>query len=229
VKKIHQCVTRINEAVKSDSTLSIVAMLVMESAANILNATPAWPSVCDETQDEQEDADPDTDEENEVEDDGCYAFHTEDYYPIGKLIEAIEGLSDREELSPETRDELRIFLFAMERLPLVTPGIRMSLALRIDQGGESDWREIRFEDDEFSLGGGSWVDGDADTEKVFEVSKSYRDGDAFSATGFAEYFTECAEDVCREVVTQDYSDEPFTGWDLPKDKKRWGSLPCDFL
>ena len=76
---------------------------------------------------------------------------------------------ERPELSPETVAQLRVFLFAMERLPLVTPGVRMSLGLRLDQGGESDWIEIRMEDGEFTLGRGSWIDGDADTETVFEV------------------------------------------------------------
>ena len=96
-------------------------------------------------------------------------------------------------------------------------------------GGESDWIEIRMEDGEFGLGRGTWIDGDADTEAVFEVTSDYRDGDAFIATQFAESFTECASDVCREVIVEDTSDEPFTGWDLEPDKKRWASLPCSFL
>jgi hypothetical protein len=86
-----------------------------------------------------------------------------------------------------------------------------------------------MEDAEFSLGRGSWIDGDADTETVFEVTPDYRDGDAFIATQFAESFTECARDVCREIVIDDTSDEPFTGWDLVPDKNRWASLPCSYL
>ena len=105
----------------------------------------------------------------------------------------------------------------------------MSLGLRIDQGGESDWIEIRMEDDTFTLGRGSWIDGDADTETVFEVGPGYRDGDAFQASNFAQSYLSCAEDVCREVVIDDTSDEPFNGWDLKKDKSRWGTLPSSFL
>lgn len=71
----------------------------------------------------------------------------------------------------------------MERLPLVTPGVRMRLGLRLDQGGESDWIEIRMEDEVFTLGrGGSWIDGSADSEAVFEAGVGYRDGDAFQAS-----------------------------------------------
>jgi len=104
----------------------------------------------------------------------------------------------------------------------------MSLGLRIDQGGESDWIEIQMEDGEFTLGRGAWIDGDASTETVFEVSSGYRDGDAFAATHFAESFSECADDVCREVVIEDHSDEPCSEWGLTPGKSNWSSLPSDF-
>lgn len=161
--------------------------------------------------------------------DDCYAFYSEDSYPVGQLIDAIRDVMDRPELSPETLEQLRVFLFAMERLPLVTPGVRMSVGLRLDQGGESDWIEIRIEDDVFSLERGTWIDGDANTETYFEAGLGYRDGDAFQASNLALSFLSCAEDVCRDVVIDDSSDEPFDGWNLGKDKGRWGSLPCSFL
>jgi|GEM_PF-2445999 len=177
-----------------------------------------------ETEPEQDDTPEDEDSA-----DDCYGFYSEDSYPVGQLIDAIRDVMDRPELSPETLELLRVFLFAMERLPLVTPGVRMGLGLRLDQGGESDWREIRMEDGVFTLGRGTWTEGDADTETVFEVGPGHRDGDAFQASNFALSFIGCTEDVCREVVIDDSSDEPFNGWDLKKDKSRWGSLPCSFL
>jgi hypothetical protein len=45
---IHQCVEAVNEAVKCGTAPGLVAMLVRESAANILNTTPAWPAICDQ-------------------------------------------------------------------------------------------------------------------------------------------------------------------------------------
>jgi hypothetical protein len=178
-----------------------------------------------ESYDEDDD---ETDEDEDSYDPNCYAFCSEDSYPIGKLVSAIRCLTDRSDLPAETAEKLKVFLFVMERLPLVTPGIRMSLGLRLDQGGESDWIEIRMEDGEFTLGRGAWVDGDADTETVFEVTPDYREGDAFAATHFAESFAECAHDVCRKVVIEDFSDEPFTAWDMPQEKERWNDLPCSF-
>ena len=230
-------VDEVDKAVKEGTAEFLVQMLLMSCTINILHCIPSPPDLADEPEPEPEPAEPDENEEDaedeETEDDGydpnCYAFYCEDSYPVGTLIKAIRSLMERSDLPDEATDNLKVFLFAMQRLPLVTPGVRMTLGLRLDQGGESAWIEIRMEDGEFSLGRGTWIDGDADTETVFEVTSDYREGDAFVASQFAESFTECARDVCREVVIDDGSDGPFTGWDLAPDKKRWGSLPCSFV
>ena len=232
VVSIDRCVQAVDEAVTNGTASDLVLMLVMESATNIMDAIPSLPesdgnneadsAPADFTEDAEEKCDHDSD-------DGCYGFYSEDSYPVGQLVDVIRDIMERPELSTEAVAQLRVFLFAMERLPLVTPGVRMSLGLRLDQGGESDWIEIRIEDDIFTLGRGSWIDGDADTETVFEAGPDYRDGDAFQASNFAQSFLSCAEDVCREVVIADSSDEPFNGWDLEKDTSRWGKLPCSYL
>lgn len=230
-------VAQVQEAVQEGIADPSLQLLLMESGLNILKTIPTAP-VSEENQepepDEAEEAtEDDFNEDGEDEEDdhdpNCYAFYSEDSYPVGTLIKAIRGLMDRPKLPKETTGNLKVFLFAMQRLPLVTPGVHMSLGLRLDQGGESAWIEIRMGDGEFSLGSGTWIDGDADTETVFEVTPDYREGDAFLASQFAESFKECARDVCREVVIEDWSDEPFTGWDLKPDAKRWGSLFCSFL
>jgi hypothetical protein len=188
-----------------------------------------FPGIAENEEDPEPGQQEDDRDQEDRHDPNCYAFFCEDSYPVGQLIDAIDDMMERPGVSAETLGQLRAFLFAMKRLPLVTPGVRMSLGLRLDQGGESDWIEIRMEDGEFALGRGSWVDGDADTETVFEVSPDYRDGDAFIASQFAASFAECAEDVCRELVIDDSSGEPFNAWDLKPDKSRWSSLPCSFI
>jgi hypothetical protein len=233
IMTINECVKAVQEAVKNGSASPLVSLLVMESAANILNTAPAFPAVSEDEETESDRDDIEEDGEYDDDEDGCdpncYAFNCEDSYPVGQLIDAVRDMLERPELSTETVKQLCVFLFAMERLPLVTPGVRMSLGLRLDQGGESDWIEIRMEDSEFTLGRGAWVDGDANTETVFEVTPDYREGDAFQASNFAQSFISCAEDVCHEVVVEASSDEPFIGWDLKQDKSRWSSLPCSFI
>ena len=228
VISIHRCVQAVDEAVANGTASDLVLMLVMESVTNIMNAVPTLPDIENAAEDESEHDDIPEEEEEDT-DGGCYGFYSEDSYPVGQLVDAIRDIMERPELLPKTLEQLRVFLFAMERLPLVTPGVRMSVGLRLDQGGESDWIEIRMEDGEFTLGRGSWIDGDADTETVFEVGAGYRNGNAFTASNFAQSFLSCAEDVCREVVIDDSSDKPFDGWDLGRDEGRWNSLPCSFL
>jgi len=180
---------------------------------------------------EQQDADEfcEDDEEGNGNDPNCYAFYCEDSYPVSQLIDGIRDVMARPDVADEALDQLKVFLFAMKRLPLVTPGVRMSLSLRLDQGGEANWIEIRMEDEIFTLTRGAWVDGDAETETHFEVGLDCRDGDALQASNFALSFISCAEDVCREVVIEDTSDEPFNSWSLEPDKKRWSQLPSSFF
>lgn len=226
----HDCVRSVPDAIKAGHADALVSILLTESGFNILNAVPTYPDLEDENGDVDESEEEDDEEDDEEDPNAdCFAFQSEDAWPVGRLSEVIHRLGERPELDSETRENLRVFHFAMERLPLFTPGIRMTLGLRLDQGGDSDWIEIRIEDDEFSLGRGRWVDGDADTETVFEVGAGWRDGDAFIATQFADSFCECAKDLCRSVVIENNSDTPFTDWELPLGKARWSDLPCSFL
>jgi len=232
ILRVHACVTSIQEEMDKGDASPLLGMLVMESAVNILNSVPTFPEREEETEaDEQVDDTDDAEHEDQEEDDNsdCFAFHAEDSWPIGELIKVVRDLGDRKDLTKETREHLRVFLFAMERLPLITPGIWMTLRLRLEYGEDAEWIEIRMEGDEFALGRGSCEYGDADTETAFEVTSDFREGDAFTASQFAESFAACAEDVCREVVIEGFSDSPFAGWNLPQDKKRWGSLPNSFL
>lgn len=232
VESIQECVAAIQQSIAQGTAAPVLGMLVMESAVNIIKAVPALPENREEFFDDNEDdplVEEDQDDEEDTYDPNCYAFNCEDTYPVSQLIDGIRDVMARPEVTEVALEQLKVFLFAMERLPLVTPGVRMALGLRLDQGGESDWIEIRMEDEILTLGRGSWVDGDADTETHFEVGLDYRDGDAFQASNFALSFISCAEDVCREVIIEDTSDEPFTGWELQKDKSRWSQLPSSFF
>ncbi len=225
VSSIHGCVSTVRDAVEEGTTPAIVSVLITESATNILNVTPSFP----EPDPSRTDAEEDDDGEEEDPNADCYGFYCEDSYPIGQLIDAISMLMERPGQSPEALEQLRAFLFAMERLPMMTPGFRMALGLRLDYGGESDWIEIRMEEDAFTLGRGSWIEGDAGTETVFEVGPDYRDGDTFMASEFAQSFQRCSEDLCREIVIEDSSGQPSNSWPLERDKRRWAGLPSAFL
>lgn len=115
-------------------------------------ADPSAPEMSDATDEEQDPCEFPADEDERSPNPDCYAFHAEDCYPVGQIVDAVGDIMERPELSTEALEQLRVFLFAMERQPLVTPGVRMSLGLRLDQGGESDWIEIRMEDGTLTFG-----------------------------------------------------------------------------
>jgi hypothetical protein len=100
---------------------------------------------------------------------------------------AIRGLLERKGLSAETRERLRVFLFAMERLPLITPGLRMRLELRQDNNGRFGWIEIGMADGELTFSQGRWEDGDAWSEVAFEASACGRDGHVLRVCGFSAF------------------------------------------
>jgi hypothetical protein len=201
-------VRQLRAAAFEDPRLGLATMLVMESARNIMITLPAFVEREERSAEESEDDDSTEDLDDEESAEDCYGFEPEDFYPLGQLVDGVRSLMERPELSTGTLEQLRVFLAGMERLPQVTTGVRMGLSLRLDHGGESDWVEIRMEDGEFTLSRGTWTQGEAHTETVFEVGQGYRDGDAFAACGFADSFARCAEDVCREVVIDDTSYVP---------------------
>ena len=216
VMNLHFCIGRVQRAVEMHEADGILSLLLQESAGNILDLVPANPeSEMDaETSAEQDDefSDEDaTDDDSESDAASCdsdsYAFHLEDRYWISLLTSVLDRLAKRTDLEEETAEQLKVFRYAMARLPDLTPGIRMNLMLRLDMGQESEWREIRIEDDTFLIGQGVWIHGDAHTETVFEVTPDKRDGDSFASTLFADSFAECATDVCRELIIQDFGTE----------------------
>jgi hypothetical protein len=232
-RTFHACMKAAQLAIRDNTASPLLGLLLMEVAVNIFQSSPEYLASLKKLEDQEAEDEPvaENDEDQECSDDdpNCYAFYCEDYYPIGQLIDAIHSLTERSGLSAETLASLKVFHFAMRRLPLVTHGVRMSLGLRLDLDSSIIWIEIRMGDGEFSLGRGSWEGGEAHTDTAFLVSIDYREGDAFDASQFAESFAECAEDRGREVVIEDNSDQPFTEWDLPIARGKWSELPCSYF
>ena len=74
VSSIHQCVEAVNEAVTCGTAPFIVAMLIMESAANILNTTPAWTASCIPSAEEDQEEEIEDEGEAQEPDENCYGF-----------------------------------------------------------------------------------------------------------------------------------------------------------
>jgi hypothetical protein len=163
-----------------------------------------------------------------------FSFLIEDQHVVAQLIAAVRSLLQRPELSPQTIAGIGVFLFALERLPIPTPGICATLSLDYELNQERDWISIEFENDRFLLGKGlhtydPGVGGDTHSEIILEVGLGYREGDTFEAVSFAESFASCAEDACREVSIDQNADEPFDDWELPTDPGAWGRLDSEYI
>lgn len=220
-------VHQLQEAARENARLGLAALLVTESAANILHATPALPASMEEGDqpDEPEDAEP-TDEDIPP---GCLAFHAEDEHALKLLIRTLSKLQDRPGIPPEDLAGLALMFAALERFPKSLPGVHAGITLRHQEGDDSSWLEVRIEDGDFSLGQGTWSDGDAATETIFEVTESYRDGGFYTAYFFIEKFARWAADPEREVVVEDSSDPDGAIAAAEPDENLWGKLPGGFL
>jgi hypothetical protein len=178
------------------------------------------------------DEDPEDDFSEDNED--LLGFLMEDCPIIENLTAAVRSLLQRPELSPQTISQIGIFLFGLERLPLATPGISMSLSLEFELNRERDWLCINIEDDRFVLDKGlstydPQVGGDHETENILEVGFGYREGDTFQAMAFAENFAELATDPSRTISITANADDPFNDWYLESDPDAWGKLDSDYL
>lgn len=158
------------------------------------------------------------------------AFNMEDYLPVSRVTEAVCRLSERHESSEEEARLFRTLVFGLKRLPQQTPGMGVLLILKMESEGESEWVELRLDEDEFALGRGCWSDGSSYSDTVFEVSGAFRDGDDFELHDFAEVFADHADDPERVIRIEETSYAPFEGWDLPPvSKSAWTNLGDGYL
>ena len=179
----------------------------------------------------QEELDDDHDVEAEEE---LFGFLIEDQQVVEQLIVVVRSLLQRPGLSPQSIAEIGVFLFALERLPMPTPGICATLSLDYEFNRERDWVSIDISDDRIAFDKGFYtyepgIGGDTHSEIILEVGLGWRDGDTFQAMEFAEAFAQRAEDTSRKVSITIHSDEPFTDWDLESDPHAWGRLDSNFF
>jgi hypothetical protein len=214
-------IQQLRQAAQENARLGLAALLVTESAANILRSTPALPASLEEP----DDADPNDDEIPP----GCLAFHVEDEHAVKLLIRTLRQAQERPGIPPEDLAGLALMVAALERFPKSLPGVRAGVTLRHQVGEDSSWLEVRIEDGEFSLGEGTWSDGDASTETIFEVTESYRDGGFYPAYFFIEKFARWVANPEREIIVEESSDPGDTIPATEPDANLWGKLPGGYL
>jgi hypothetical protein len=176
----------------------------------------------------------DDDEEEEDPYEGKYGFFLEDMSMVIPLAATIRGLLAREDLTPRQISELGVFLYAVERLPMVTEGISMALMLKLTVNNERNYQEVRLDEESFRLEEGGYVydpavGGDSFGTVIFEVSKGGgRDGEPFEAVEFMESFAAVAGDTDYKVILENDKDDAFDQWDQPMPADPWEGLDTDY-
>jgi hypothetical protein len=164
-------------------------------------------------------------ENNDVDDpdnEGRFPLSIDDKPKIEQVIELV-----RNHLSSMAPGELRAaasVLLALERLPAITPGIRVTFGFtRPNTDGNYGWADIEISEDEFRLGVGEHfydpsVGGDTETRTVFETlaGGDWREGDI-------EDWLPVANVIASEgrVSAEDYSEHEEIEWTAEGDLDTW--------
>lgn len=214
---LHAVVQRATRQAEDGSAHHALGFLLMESATNILNSTPS-------VEMEPEDCAA-FDQEEGTEGELMFRFVIEDRLPLKRLCRAVQVVAQRPGFSEQEQDWLKAFAFALERFPLITPGVIGTLILKRTGNRGFSALQVGITSDGFSLERVGWEDGDSVSEILFEVEENCREGDSFAFLHFAEAFAELARDPASEVEIENHADAPFLDWDLPNDPNKWDELP----
>lgn len=151
---------------------------------------------------------------------------TVDDLPITDGLESvIRSILRKPTLKPQQIAQMAAFLYAVQRLPVVTEGVNMSISLVYRVGRESNYKQVHIDRESFRLESGGYaheegVGGDSFGGILFEAfAGGGRDGDSSEAMEFMEALRERAEDPSMQVEIDDNSDEPLRDWDqlMPND------------
>lgn len=149
--------------------------------------------------------------------DVLYLFELDDGYYIQRVSRAIRDLLRREDLTPKQVHSIAKMLLGLERLPLQTPGLNVSIELYEKVDGEATSYEIAFGGNEFRTASGGYVEGsmgsDSFSGPTFEVGQQFRSCDVFDISDlyWPQYFSDLS--VQAKLRIEDNSDDELLDWE----------------
>jgi hypothetical protein len=143
---------------------------------------------------------------------------------IAYLVKAIRHCFRRPDITAEQIHNLAILLFAVERLPLATPGVNGDLTLSYRHGKESNFQSIHIDGSTLSLSSGGYayspdVGGDSYGDEVLMVETGgFREVKTTQLVEWLAAFESRLEDaeikISLDEAEVDWDDEPDeTAWD----------------
>ncbi len=157
-------------------------------------------------------------------------FDAEDEEFIEQLIKAVRSLLCRKNIDPETIVNLGGFLHALERLPLTTEDIFMTLTLTDEFERQSNWQDINITGDQFRLCSGyrtydPRAGSDWHTTTELNVETDNREGEYFQVAQWVEEFVDRANSESQEITVINDADTPIHNWEFDTSEDTWDRLP----
>ena len=161
---------------------------------------------------------------NEFLENCLFAFQIDDGYYIEQVKKAIRGLLKRPDLTSRQVVSIGRALHGLERLPLLTPGLDVHIALGIKNESGASTYDLHFNEKEFITTSGGYVDfgqgSDSFSGPTFQVGISYREYDSnyIMAESWPDVFHEM---TAAELRIEDDSDDARLDWDHPDGSAFW--------
>jgi hypothetical protein len=161
---------------------------------------------------------------------GVYHFRLEEQ-PLAEAFElAVRRLLERKDLTAHEVHLCGVLLHAIQRLPRITPGIGIGLAMRKDEDAYGHWVALTINEERVELEVGETFRGDfgSDNESrsVFLVTGDGQDSanDLDAAIGYASHLVGLTETPDCRAFLEDFGNA-LPDWDDEGDPEWWNELP----
>jgi hypothetical protein len=164
------------------------------------------------------------------------SLRAEDKDLIDRLIRAVRAVASRPSVSAHHIYLSAILIRALERLPLPTPSVGLSLTLSIKQeDGSGGYYCLEVDADSISLSTGEIMFGpfghDHQCRTIVSIGMGFREGDDFGmeSIDWADYFLSRASNTEYEVSFEDFGDSTIDWHDKTDSQLLWEKLPSDYV
>jgi hypothetical protein len=165
-----------------------------------------------------------------------YSFKTEESRLVPLLCKAVRALLSRPTLPAREVHLCAVLLRTVERFPLVTDGVGLSLSLVYrGDGGNSSYMDATVRDGSFELSEGASyyspdVGSDHENRTVIEIGVGWREGnvDLVELEDWIVAFAEQAANPEIEVSFEDFGDRDPNWHDDSDGEEYWEHLDSDY-
>jgi len=156
-----------------------------------------------------------------------FGFDPTEACVVDEMIGLVRSLLKRKDITPEQIYHLAKMLFALERMPLPTPGVDVVFALGYKSGGELYGQSLGVSERAFVLDSAAYTQagpgGDASSEIIFEteVGGSSFFENWFALAGWIASIKEIVADEGADLEVWSSGDDDKIDWEDVPDEDPW--------